>query len=229
MQGKLIVFEGSDGSGKATQVKRLGERFCQEKIAFREIDFPRYGNPFAEPARLYLEGVLGEEPEAVNPYAASVLYAIDRYASYYQDWGAFYEAGGLILANRYTTSNAVYQASKLPEEQRNEFLHWLFEMEYKRLKLPEPDLVIYLDLPTELSHKMLLERARTSGSQLDIHERDKKYLEICQENARRIAHDLNWSVLHCDNAKGHVRRMEEIHEEIWQRVNSCLDFASFKD
>lgn len=105
-------------------------------IAYREIDYPRYGNPFAEPAKRYLEGELGKKPGDVNAYAASVLFSVDRYASYKQDWGGFYEAGGLVIANRYTTSNAVHQASKLPVGEQKEFLDWLFDLEYNRLGLP---------------------------------------------------------------------------------------------
>ena len=112
MSGKLIVFEGTDGSGKATQAKLLCETLAQRGIAYREIDFPRYGNPFAEPANLYLHGALGNRPGDVNAYAASVLYAVDRFASYKEDWGGFYEEGGIVVANRYTTSNAVHQASR---------------------------------------------------------------------------------------------------------------------
>ena len=122
MSGKLIVFEGTDGSGKSTQAKLLCETLAERGLAYREIDFPRYGNPFAEPANLYLHGALGSRPGDVNAYAASVLYAVDRFASYKEDWGRFYEAGGIVVANRYTTSNAVHQASKLPEGERREFL-----------------------------------------------------------------------------------------------------------
>ena len=133
MSGKLIVFEGTDGSGKATQAKLLCETLAQRGIAYREIDFPRYGNPFAEPANLYLHGALGNRPGDVNAYAASVLYAVDRFASYKEDWGGFYEEGGIVVANRYTTSNAVHQASKLPEGERQAFLDWLFDLEYGRM------------------------------------------------------------------------------------------------
>ena len=124
MSGKLIVFEGTDGSGKATQAKMMAKRLEREGVKFRVIDFPRYGNPFAEPARLYLQGVLGSKPGDVSAYAASVLFGVDRYASYKEDWGEAYERGEVILANRYTTSNAVHQASKLPQGEREEFLKW---------------------------------------------------------------------------------------------------------
>ncbi len=221
MSGKLIVLEGTDGSGKATQARMMGQRLQREGIAFREIDFPRYGNPFAEPANLYLHGALGSEPGDVNAYASSVLFAVDRFASYKEDWGTFYEQGGVVIANRYTPSNAVHQASKLPAGERREYLDWLFDLEYRRLGLPAPDLVVYLDLPTELSEQMLRRRESATGTQADIHEQDEEYLRSCRMNARDIAHDLGWTVIHCDR-EGAVRTVEDIHEEIWQQVRRYL-------
>ena len=155
MSGKLIVFEGTDGSGKATQSQLLGQRLEREGISFRRINFPRYGKPSAAMVEEYLNGNLGKSPDDVNAYAASMFYAMDRYASYKQDWGEFYESGGLIIADRYTTSNAVHQASKLPEGERRVFLNWLFHLEYELLGLPAPDLVLYLDMPTEISGRMM--------------------------------------------------------------------------
>ena len=104
MSGKLIVFEGTDGSGKATQARMLCRRLETEGTPFREIDFPRYGKPSAAMVQEYLDGNLGKKPGDVNAYAASMFFSMDRYASYKQDWGDFYENGGLVVANRYTTS-----------------------------------------------------------------------------------------------------------------------------
>lgn len=221
MSGRLIVFEGTDGSGKATQTKLLCARLERENIPFREIDFPRYGNPFAEPARLYLEGALGKHPGDVNAFAASTLYAVDRYASYRQDWGAFYEAGGLVIADRYTTSNAVHQASKLPPEKRREFLDWLFDFEYGRLGLPRPDLVLYLDLPVELTERMLRQREQETGTQADIHEQDEAYLRQCRAGAAETVRACGWTVIRCDRG-GAPRSREEIHGEVWERVRTLL-------
>ena len=217
MRGKLIVLEGTDGSGKATQARLLAQHLAREGRAFREIDFPRYGNPFAEPAKLYLDGALGAHAGDVNAYAASVLYAVDRFASYKEDWGEAYESGALILANRYTTSNAVHQASKLPAGEREAYLRWLFDLEYHRMGLPAPDLVIYLDLPTELSEAMLRKRQQATGTHADIHEQDEDYLRACRDNARSIARQLGWTVVRCDR-DGAVRPPEDIHREIWDLV-----------
>ena len=155
MNGRLIVFEGTDGSGKATQSRLLCEHLRRENIPYKNITFPRYGKPSAAMVQEYLDGNLGRRPGDVNAYAASLMFSMDRYASYKQDWGPFYEAGGLVVADRYTTSNAVHQASKLLPGERKGFLEWLFDLEYGKLGLPEPDLVIYLDMPTEITEKMM--------------------------------------------------------------------------
>ena len=222
MRGKLVVFEGTDGAGKATQARLLARRLEEEGIPFREIDFPRYGNPFAEPARLYLQGQLGGRPEDVNAFASSVFFAVDRYASYQEDWGAAYRSGELILANRYTTSNAVHQASKLERAEREAFLSWLFDLEYRRLELPEPDLVVYLDLPVELTERLLRARRERTHTQADIHEQDEAYLRSCRKNAREIARDLGWRRIDCSR-NGDLRTPEDIHREVWELVRPLTE------
>ncbi len=224
MSGKLIVFEGTDGSGKSTQSKMMAQRLEQEGVTFRIIDFPRYGNPFAEPARLYLQGALGDKPGDVGAYPASVLYAVDRYASYKEDWGKAYEAGELILANRYTTSNAVHQASKLPDGERMAYLQWLYDLEYGKLGLPKPDLVIYLDLPNQISEQMMRRREAATGTAADIHERDDAYLRRCRENAREVASVSGWQVINCAR-DDRIRTVEDIHQEAWELVSRLLGRA----
>ena len=221
MSGKLIVFEGTDGSGKATQSRMLCSYLDAQGIAYRKIDFPRYGNPFAEPANLYLHGALGGKPGDVNAYAASLFFSMDRYASYKQDWGTFYEQGGLVVADRYTTSNAVHQASKLPEEERKAYLDWLFELEYHRLGLPEPDLVIYLDMPTEITERMMRSREDRTGTQADIHEQDEAYLRQCRANAGEVVKACGWTVIDC--AVGdRPRTPENIHHQVVEIVRQVL-------
>lgn len=221
MKGRLIVLEGTDGAGKATQTRMMARRLEREGVAFQVVDFPRYGSPFAAPVERYLQGDLGERPEDVGAYAASTLYAVDRYASYKEDWGKAYEAGALILSNRYTTSNAVHQAPKLPEEERWEYLDWLFDLEYRRLALPEPDLVVYLDLPAEISARMLQKRQEATHTRADIHERDGAYLRSCREAAQEIVRRLNWRRLDC-SAGGGIRSPEDIHRELWELVRPLL-------
>lgn len=221
MSGKLIVFEGTDGSGKATQSELLCRRLETEDRPFRKITFPRYGKPSAAMVEEYLHGNLGKHPGDVNAYAASLFYAMDRYASWKQDWGTFYEDGGLIVADRYTTSNAVHQASKLPEEERKAYLDWLFDLEYRLLGLPAPDMVVYLDMPTELTEKMMRKREAVSGTQADIHEQDEAYLRRCRENANEVARLCGWTVIRCGR-DGAPRTIEDIQGEVWEQVRTLL-------
>ena len=222
MRGTLIVLEGTDGSGKATQAKLLLRELAARGVNCREIDFPRYGSPFAEPANLYLHGALGGRPGDVNACAASVMFAVDRFASYKEDWGGFYEAGGVVVANRYTTSNAVHQASKLERAEREAFLSWLFDLEYRRLELPEPDLVVYLDLPVELTERLLRARRERTHTRADIHEQDEAYLRSCRKNAREIARDLGWRRIDCSR-NGDLRTPEDIHREVWELVRPLTE------
>lgn len=221
MSGKLIVFDGTDGSGKATQTALLCKRLEQEGIAYRKIDFPRYGKPSAAMVQEYLNGNLGKNPGDVNAYAASMFYAMDRYASYKQDWGEFYEAGGLIIADRYTTSNAIHQASKLPEEERDVYLDWLFDTEYRLLGLPKPDLVVYLDMPTEITERMMRQREQSTGTHADIHEQDAEYLRRCRENARAVVKTCGWTVISCA-AGEEPRTPEDIHGQVYEVVKALL-------
>ena len=150
--GKLIVFEGTDGTGKSTQFALLTKRLQSENIPFRRLQFPQYLEPSSALIRMYLNGEFGDDPNSVNAYAASTFYAVDRYASYQRVWKDDYAAGGLILSDRYTTSNAVHQGGKLEGAAREEFFSWLYDLEFNRMGLPKPDLVLYLDvdLPTSL-------------------------------------------------------------------------------
>lgn len=222
MNGRLIVFEGTDGSGKATQSRLLCEHLRRENIPYKNITFPRYGKPSAAMVQEYLDGHLGKHPGDVNAYAASLMFSMDRYASYKQDWGAFYEAGGLVVADRYTTSNAVHQASKEPEDKRQEFLRWLYEFEYDRLGLPRPDLTLYLDVPTDFTEQLLRHREQDTHTTADIHERNSAYLASCRRAGRAAAEYYGWTIISCTE-NGKMRSIEDIHEEIYRHVAACLE------
>lgn len=183
MSGKLIVFEGTDGSGKSTQFAKLCERLEQEGTSFRRLIFPQYKEPSSALLRMYLNGEFGTHPDDVNPYAASTFYAVDRYAAWKKDWGSYYQNGGLVLSDRYTTSNAVHQTCKLPEAEWEGFIRWLFDFECGKLGLPAPDLVIYLDMPTDKAVEMLRAREKATHTKGDIHEVDTEYLAKCRRTA----------------------------------------------
>ena len=154
-KGKLIVLEGLDGSGKATQAKLLAEHFAAQGVPVQKITFPDYASDSSALVKMYLAGQFGQHPDDVNAYAASSFYAVDRYASYKTSWGSFYEQGGVIIADRYTTSNAVHQCSKLPQEEWKGYLHWLFDYEFRLLGLPAPDRVIYLQVDPAVSQRLM--------------------------------------------------------------------------
>lgn len=219
--GRLIVFEGTDGSGKATQTELLCQTLEARGTPFRRLAFPRYDEESSALIRLYLGGAFGSRPDDVNAYAASTFYAVDRYASFKQDWGEYYRQGGLLIADRYTTSNAVHQTSKLPQEQRRPFLDWLFHFEYDLLELPRPTRVLYLDLPTELSEQMMRRREQATHTTADVHEQDEEYLRRCRESAVFVTDYCGWTRIDC--AKGGIMRSrEDIHAEVLDKLHDLL-------
>ena len=220
--GKLIVIEGTDGSGKSTQFSRMQEHLTSDGVAFRHIVFPRYKEESSALIRMYLGGQFGSNPTDVNAYTASTFYAVDRFASYKMDWGQWYEQGGVVLSDRYTTSNAVHQASKEAPENRDAFLHWLYDFEYNKMGLPRPDLTIYLDVPTDFTEKLLRHREADTNTKADIHEKDMQYLATCREMGRAAANYYGWQVVSCVK-DGKMRSIEDIHEEIYGLVKNCLE------
>ena len=220
--GKLIVFEGTDGSGKSTQFELLAKRLEAEQIGFQRLRFPQYEEPSSALIRMYLGGAFGDDPEAVNAYAASTFYAVDRYASYQRVWKDYYQGGGFVVSDRYTTSNAVHQGSKVPEGERAEFFRWLYDLEYDRMGLPRPDLVVLLDMPVELSEQLMRKREQSTGTHADIHERNEDYLKKCRDVALHAAKYYGWRTVSCAK-DGVIRSVEDIHEEVYAIVKSCLE------
>ena len=220
--GKLIVLEGTDGSGKSTQFQRLTDRLSQEGRQFQKLVFPQYSEPSSALIRMYLGGEFGARPSDVNAYAASAFYSVDRYASYKKVWGQWYENGGLVVSDRYTTSNAVHQASKEPPEKQSDFLKWLYDFEYSKLGLPRPDLVVYLDVPTDFTEKMMRSREAATHTHADIHEQDLEYLATCRRTGRAAAEYYGWTVIGCVK-NGAMRSIDDIHEEIYRHVAACLE------
>ncbi len=220
--GKLIVFEGTDGSGKSTQFSLLTRRLSYEGVDFHKLVFPQYSEQSSALIRMYLGGEFGKSPSDVNAYVASTFYAVDRYASYQKVWGEYYRNGGLVLSDRYTTSNAVHQASKEPPEKRQEFFQWLYDLEYKHMELPKPDLVIYLDVPTRITELLLRKREQTTHGRADIHEQNLDYLRLCRKTGREAAEYYGWTVIYCER-NGQMRPIEDIHEQIYGLVKQCLE------
>ena len=220
--GKLIVIEGTDGSGKSTQFRLLTQRVQDAGYEFQKLVFPQYAEESSALIRMYLKGEFGTSPSDVSSYAASAFFAVDRYASYKKVWGKWYEEGGLVLSDRYTTSNAVHQASKESPENQKEFLRWLYEFEYDKLGLPRPDLTIYLDVPTDFTEKMMRRREADTNTSADIHEQDLDYLATCRRTGKAAAEYYNWTIIDCVR-DGQMRSIEDIHEEIYRHVLTLLE------
>lgn len=222
--GKLIVIEGVDSSGKQTQTEMLFKRLKDEGLNVKTVSFPDYESDFSLPVRRYLAGDLGDDPKSVNAYAASTFYAIDRYASFMRSWGEFYNSGGIIIADRYVTSNIVHQASKVDKSEKEDFINWLSDLEYKKMGLPVPDCVIFLDMPPEFARMLMAKRLNkiTGEAQKDIHERDKNHLETSYNNAVSIADLLKWEKISCIDGEK-VRQREEIAEEIYKKVKMTIE------
>ena len=220
-KGKLIVLEGIDGSGKSAQFRRLCAKLEQDGIEYNHIVFPRYDQESSALIRMYLGGQFGSHPGDVNAYAASTFYAVDRFASYHDDWGKIYESGGLILSDRYTTSNAVHQGSKLPDDELPDFFDWLVDLEYCKMGLPEPDLVIYLEVDIETSLRRMRNRERKNHSKADIHEKDTAYLERCLHTAERAAEHYGWKKIPFMK-DGLEREADEKNAEIYAVIRETL-------
>ena len=209
-KGKLIVIDGLDGSGKTTQSELLAKALAERNPnGARLISFPDYASPSAALVKMYLAGEFGGSPGDVNAYAASSFYAVDRYASYRQHWEADYRTGKVILANRYATSNMIHQMGKLPKSEWDNFRAWVKEYEYEKLGLPEPDLVLFLDMEPSLSARLLAVRYHGDESKKDIHEADTAYLRHCRESALYAAAREGWTVIRCDEG-GEILPVEEV-------------------
>ena len=220
--GKLIVLEGIDGSGKSTQYRRVCDRLDGDGIAFSHIVFPRYNKESSALLRLYLDGAFGSKPGDVNAYTASTFFAVDRFASYRDDWGEIYHNGGLILSDRYTTSNMIHQGSKLPDEELPAFFAWLGDLEFNKMLLPKPDLVIYLDTTVAISLARMKRRQDRTGTQADIHEKDPSYLEKCLHTADLACAYFGWHRIPCLDGSGNERALDEKNDEIYDLVKSVL-------
>lgn len=223
-KGLLIIIDsGSDGSGKATQTKALTERLLQEGYPVKQITFPNYDSPACEPVKMYLEGAFGTNPDSVNAYAASTFYAIDRFASFKQDWQSDYENGMIIISDRYTTSNMIHQGIKMETAQRETYLSWLEELEFTHFGLPKPDVTFFLDVSPEMTQKLRQGRLnKMNGSEeQDIHERNEAYLTQCYENGIELATRQEWIRVRCDENQ-QMRSIESIHNEIYETLITLI-------
>lgn len=226
MKGKLIIIEsGTDGSGKATQAQLLYDRLKQDNDRVKKITFPNYDSDASSLVKMYLKGSFGDNPMDVNPYAASTFYTVDRFASFKMDWQSFYDDGGIIISDRYTTSNMVHQASKINDmKEKNEYLDWLWDFEFYKFNLPIPDCVLFLDMPPIYTQKLMENRANkfTGEAEKDIHEKDQSYLIDSYNNALYVAEKYKWMKISCiDQDK--IRDVHDISDEIYKKIKAMIE------
>ncbi len=219
MNGTLYVIEGVDGSGKATQTELLYQALLAQGKQVRKVSFPDYDSPSSSLIKMYLNGEFGTDPQAVNAFATSVFFAVDRFASFRKDWQQFYENGGIIIADRYVTSNLVHQAGKIHDnDEKERYIAWLSDLEYNIFGLPKPDCVIFLDMPPEYSLRLRQQRNELKqGLTTDIHEADQAYLQSAYNNAVGIAKHQQWHTISCI-ADEQIRSIEDIHAEILDTI-----------
>ena len=218
--GKLFVIDGTDGSGKQTQFKRLQERLDKEGIAYKTVSFPNYESPSSSLVKMYLSGEFGENAKEVSPYIASTFYAVDRYATYKKDLEEYYNNGGIILADRYTTANMVHQAGKISNiKEREKFLDWLWDFEFNLFGLPIPTKSFFLNMPPETYLDLIKSRENkiTHESQKDIHERDKNHITDSYNAACSLVEKYDWYEVECVK-ENKIRTIEDIHEEIFEEI-----------
>ncbi len=217
---KLIVIDGLDGSGKSTQFSIVAKKLASDYMV-KSISFPDYDNPSSSLVKMYLNGEFSKQASGVNAYAASSFYAVDRYASYKMFWEKNYNEGELIIASRYVSSNAIHQMIKLENSQWDYYLNWLDDYEYNKLGLPKPDLIIFLDMPVEISQELLSSRYNGDDSKKDIHESDVEYLKNCRKSALYAAEKQSWKVVACSDGRGALP-IDIITDRIIKCINEVL-------
>ena len=222
--GKLFVIDGTDASGKQTQLSKLKERLDKEGIEYKSVSFPNYDSESSSLVKIYLNGELSEDPKEISPYIASTFYAADRYITFKKEYEEYYKNGGIILADRYTTSNMVHQAGKIKDDkEREKFLNWLWDFEFNLYGLPVPTEVFFLNMPTEYAIKLMENRKNkiTKEEKKDIHERSPEHLKDAYEEACKLSKKYNWKEIKCVK-DGKIRRIEDIHEEIYQELKNKI-------
>ena len=224
MKGKLFVIEGLDGSGKQTQTALMYERLKREGLRVMRVEYPNYKSESSALVKMYLRGDFGSKPSDVDAYVSSTFFAVDRYASYKTEYEDFYRNGGIVLADRYTTSNMVHQASKITDPaEKVKYLDWLTDLEFRLYGIPMPEQVFFLDVEPAESAQLIKERLNkfSHEEKKDIHESDREYLEDSYTNALWLVERYGWEHIICMK-DGEMRPIEEIHEMLYERLKKYL-------
>lgn len=224
MKGLFITIEGTDGSGKGTQAKKIVERLTTEGYSVKEVSFPRYGQRSAAPVEDYLNGLYGTVDE-VGARAASIFFAVDRFAASKEirQWLA---DGNIVIANRYVNSNMGHQGGKMTDpEERKKYFAWNYDLEYNIFGIPKPDMNIILHVPADIAQQLVDKkeaRQYLDGKKRDIHEDDLNHLRNAEQAYRDLAEQFNDFDLIACAPEGNLMSIDEVHELLWQRVQAHL-------
>ena len=212
--GKIIVFEGLDGSGKCTQSRILVDNLCSIGKNSKLVSIPNYLSQSSGPVKMYLNCEISKNLYDINPFATSSFFAVDRIINYIQHWRKFYnEKDSIIVCDRYSTSNMIYQLAKVDRNDWDKFLDWVCDFEYNKLKIPSPDTVIYLKVPIEVSQKLI--NARSTP---DLHESNLDFLYSCSEAAEYSANKFNWNIINCSKDGYSIDSIEEISNKVFNLI-----------
>ena len=224
MKGTIISIEGTDGSGKHTQQQLLSAELKNLGYTVFDQSFPNYESRSSEPVKMYLDGEFGLDPNCLDAYQASTLYAVDRLCTYKQTVQGHYEAGEIVLFDRYVQSNLIHQTSKIEDEaERQKFINFILDLEYKKFKLPEPDLIFFIEMPVEKSLELAKSRgAYKTGGAKDILEENTLYMKKAYENGLSLAKQFGWKIIHCTDSQGNLKTIEQIHSEIMETVHNYI-------
>lgn len=219
----LIAIEGVDASGKQTHTSLLSDHLAARGVEARRLDFPVYDSDSSAGVRMYLNGELGSRADDISAYAASTLFAADRFLSFKKDWHKDYEEGRVILCDRYVGSNMIHQACKTEGAEREKFLGWLADLEYGIYGLPKPDITIFLDMPPEFSREIIKTRNNkiNDSEKKDIHERDDGYLERSYRTACEVAERFGWTRISLIHG-GRLRMIEDVSSEVCSYADHIL-------
>lgn len=226
MKGKIIVIEGTDGSGKKTQTTLLLERLKSQGKQVLVHSFPSYNLACSGAVKMYLNGEFGNNPNDVSPKQASILFAADRVATFLDrklGLKQHLESGGVVIFDRYVYSNMIHQACKFEQFlQAEQFIGWLDNLEFNELALPRADLVVFLDMPIEFSKKLANSRQELkAGTTVDIHENNEQHLKKAYETAKKVSRKLGWAEISCVE-NNEIKTRQQISNEIYELVEKIV-------
>ena len=226
--GKIIVIDGLDGCGKATQTKIVYDKLVEKGYKVKKVSFPDYDSDSSALVKMYLGGEFGKTANSVNPYTASLFYSVDRAAQFLKELREYYDNDYILLCDRYISANIIYQGTKFNDiRDKQDYFRWMYDIEVNKIGLPKDDITIALTLPIETSQKLMSRRYEGHEEKKDIHEADLEFLSNCKNTVSIACEYLssigyNWVDLDCSDKNGDIRSLDEINSQIMKLIESVL-------